>query len=321
MLWSVLLACGPQLTNSATVVVPEEPVPPPASLVGLTPDDGALHLADLGRTEGVDAGLAISNTGLWALAGMKGYTCDVWTRDGSIHADTDYPGGGDQVIDDDDDRLLVRTNDGLFVTRFSHGNASGAVAEEFLADGRLVEGGLVTLAWEPEGCRAAWYTRTDAADDVTWLEEPWGGAGGASAAEPETGARWMLTRAELVRVTPEGVARHEVAGDLVAWDAASEQLYAASRGSHGVEVVQRDGSVDTWETLAPVTALGTLGDVGAAVVGGPDTVEVLWGEDGRSWAVLEGMMRPGGPMHASTSGAVLGWQDVGAARFLSAEIY
>ncbi len=321
MLWSTILACGPQLTAPAAPEAFEEELAPPTSLVGTTPDDGELHLADLARTEGVDAGLAISTDGLWALAGMKGFTCDIWTRDGSLHADTDYPGGGDRVIDDDNDRLLVRTNDGLFVTRFGHSSATGVVAEEFLADGRLVGDGIVTLAWESQSCRAAWYTRTDAADARTGLEEFWCGAGVAIVSEPATGALWLLTNQELVRATPEGLDHYEIGGDLLAWDPVWQQLYVATSGTHLLRVVDWNGSYQTWTTEVPITALGTLGDVGAVVVGGADRLEVLWGEDGTLWGSYEGLLRPQGQMFASQSGAVLAWQDATAGRFVSGEVY
>ncbi len=173
MLWTVLLACGPVLTATPEHALPEEVHPPPASLVGLTPDDGELILFDRGRTPGVNSGVAISSDGLWAHAGMKGYTCDIWTHDGSIAADLDYPGSGDEVIDGGDDRLLIRTIDGLFVTRFGQHTPSGSLEVEFLADARLVDGGLATLSWEDDGCRVGWYTVPDAPDSETFVDEAW----------------------------------------------------------------------------------------------------------------------------------------------------
>lgn len=321
MIWSVLLACGPQLTATPELVIPDEVVAPPSTLVGLSPDDGDLHLFDVGRTPGVNAGVELSANGLWAHAGMKGYTCDIWTGDGSVTADLNYPGGGDQVIDGDDDRLLIRTNEGLYATRFGYHTPSGELHEEFLADALLVDGGLATLAWEEEGCRVAWYSQVDAPDTRTFLDEPWCGAGVTMLADRASGTIWLVDDTELARVTPDGIETVELGGDLLAWDPVWHQTYVATAGESGVQVVDETGHWRTFETAGPVHALGGLGQVGALIVGSPGVLEVLWGDDGQVWGAYEGLLQAEGKLKASETGAMLGAVDGTSARFFLGEVY
>ncbi len=321
MLWSALIACGPQLVSSPQE--PElEPTPSaPSALVGVTPEDGELSLFDQGRTAGVNAGLALSADGLWAHAGMKGFTCDILTEGGNVAADLDYPGQGDEVIDGGDDRLLIRTNAGLFVTRFNQHTASGQLVLEFLADARLVDGGVAALAWTEEGCHVGWYTEVDAPDAVTTVDEDWCGAGVTMLAERDTGTVWLLEAGSLLRVRPEGLDPYEVGGEHLAWDPVHQRLWVARDGHSVITEVDPDGGEVHHTTSGPVQALSSLGQVGALVVGSPGLIEVLWGGTGEVWGTYEGMVQPDGDLTASDSGAVLGLTDGTAARFFLGEVF
>jgi hypothetical protein len=321
MVLYALLACAPQLTATHEVVVPEEVVGPPSALVGLTPADGELHLYDRGRTPGVNSGLEISNDGLWAHAGMKGFTCDVYTEDGSVAADLDYPGSGDEVIDGYNNRLLVRTNEGLFVTRFGQHTPSGSLDEEFLADARLVDGGLATLAWEEEGCRIAWYTQVDSPDARTFLDEGWCLGSVTMLAERDTGTVWLANSEQLVAITPQGEHNFAVGGDLLTWDPVWGQIYMAHSGDSFYVAIDDSGGWREIETAGPIRALGTLGQVGALVVGSPGGIEVIWGETGQVWGSYAGMIDAEKLIKSSESGAVLGVQEGTAARFFLVEVH
>jgi hypothetical protein len=321
MLWSVLFACGPQLSATPEAIVIEELATPPAALVGLTPDDGELHLYDLGRTTGVNAGVQLDEDGLWAHAGMKGFTCDLWTRDGSVAADLDYPGNGDEVIDGIENRLLVRTDEGLFVTRFGQHTASGQLEEPFLADAKLVDGGVVTLAEEAEGCRVGWFSQVDAPDSETFVDDSWCTGGVVMLAERDTGTVWLLDAEQLTQVTPDGEHVYDIGGDHLAWDPVHGQAWIASTGEHGATSVDPDGGWTLHETAGPVQSLGSLGLVGALVVGSPGSLEVLWGETGEAWGSYSGMVQPDGDLESSDSGAVLGVQDGTTARFFLGEVF
>ena len=320
MVWSILFACGPQLSATPAPVEAVDLPTAPDPVLGLTPEDGALHLTDLGRTPGVNAGIQLSDDGLWAHAGMKGFTCDIWTEDGSIAADLDYPGDGDEVIDGLDNRLLLRTDRGLFVTRFGQHTASGQVEEPFLADARLVDGGLTTLAETASGCQVAWYTQVDAPDSVTAVDDSWCTAGVIMRAERDTGTVWLLEEDLLMRVTPEGEHAYDIGGQHLAWDPVHEKAWVASTGDHQVVAVDPNGTWTTYETQGPVQALGSLAQVGALVVGTPGAVEVLWGATGETWGLYNGMVQPEGDLESSESGAVLGLQDGTSARFFLAEV-
>ncbi|GEM_PF-3358759 len=320
MFWSVLMACGPQLSATPEPIEFESLPTPPPSLAGLTPADGELHLVDQGRTAGVNAGLALSSDGLWAHAGMKGYTCDVWTHDGSVAADLDYPGNGDEVIDGTDDRLLVRTEDGLFVTRFNQHTASGQLVEEFLADARLVDGGLATLAYDGEACRVAWYTQVEAPDQTLAVDDSWCGGGVMMLAERDTGTVWLLDEGRLMHVTPQGEHVIALGGDQLAWDPVHRQAWVGRTGDAGIAAVDPDGGWTMHETAGPVSALSSLGQVGAVVVGSADTLEILWGADGSLWGTYEGLLAPDTVLSAD-SGAVVGVQDGTTARFFLGEVF
>ncbi len=320
MVWSVLFACGPQLSATPTPVEVVDLPTAPAPLVGLTPEDGALHLTDLGRTPGVNAGVQLSEEGQWAHAGMKGYTCDVWTQDGSIAADLDYPGDGDEVIDGIDNRLLVRTDQGLFVTRFGQHTASGQLEEPFLADARLIDGGLTTLSETASGCQVAWYTVVDTPDSITAVDNSWCTAGVVMRAEQDTGTVWLLDEELLVRVTPEGQHAYDFGGQHLAWDPVHQRAWVASTGEDQVVAIDPDGIWTAHETQGPVQALGSLAQVGALVVGTPGALEVLWGATGETWGSYSGLLQPEGGLETSASGAVLGLQDDTTARFFLAEV-
>ncbi len=184
-----------------------------------------------------------------AQVGMSGTTCDVTIEDGAIGTDYDYPGDNDRVVDSGPDPVtgsdvvVVTSDKGVHIQEGS--DFWGATSIDYdvpagVVDATLTDDAVVVLT---EDCEVG-FVHGDDPTGVGVMPEFCEGTTEITA-NPETGDAWIGSENGLVLVDPKGDAElvDEAPSEIVAWDAESDCLYTAARGSDTVYALEADGSI------------------------------------------------------------------------------
>ena len=207
-------------------------------------------------------GVALSDVGLDAYAGMIGSTCTIDTNWGCPTSDTDLPSDEEQVVDHLGGDTLGVSPEGLHIIR---GTAWQAELDLGIADVRaaaLRTDGPMVVAGDQVACELH-------LDDGT-VALP------AEACAADAHYAFDRSRGS-VFVSVGGTVHHaaadrneaiaEAAGDLVDYDAQNELIYVAATGGREVTAMRVNGAtLWTTELSGPITSLAARGRLGEVLV-------------------------------------------------------
>lgn len=224
----------------------------------------AVSFEHTGELQARTSGFAMYTRGDSAIAGMIGATCEIDAETGGIGADWDAAQGEDDVVvDAGDETGLIIGGSGVFVLDPELGILPGPAGRGF-TDARLLEDdGIVALQATGSSC----VVRHDVAGNETATTVTDAACPAGFDADPSTGTAWVGGPDAVFVVGADGTVTEQDGGDLLAWDATEQVLYAAIAGETWVRATEADGAVRwTVELDGAVTALTDMGAVGAVAV-------------------------------------------------------
>lgn len=230
-------------------------------------------------------GVALSEDGLDAFAGMVEQTCEIDTHWGCATADADITASVDErVVDHWGGRTLAMSSVGLHTIVNGAWDAAADVALPEVRTAGLFAGGHATVyghfgaCWLQRGDGAPVQVADEACDD-----------GVQFTMSRATGAVFAGTMSGVYALDEQGYRLLASSGNLVAYDHSLGLIYAATRGSTALRAIDEADEV-VWEVVTggPIHSIAARGNVGEVLVliDRPDGLGVVERRDGPSGRLL-----------------------------------
>ncbi len=257
-------------------------------------------------------GLVLHSQGETGHAGMYGTNCPFETNHGGVTGDTDLPDKDEELQDHGvtalgPNSVLAVIEDTVHMFDKTTGSyVLDAVDVPGVDRVRIWDEGLVATVSTDAGCAVVW-TGSDRAS----VELPSCPDQHQFTTDPATGTAVGAIDGQVVVVDEQGLHMTGVAADLVAWDASTQQIYAATRGQHDFVALDPSGA-DLWtiQTDNPVRGFAAAGIIGHAAVtlersDGMGELAMFDGSDGALLG-LTTTPQPADTVVVSANGAMIG---------------
>lgn len=252
------------------------------AVVGCTSENQLVYTATL---EAQTKGVALSNDGLDAYAGMVEQTCTIDTNWGCPTADADITSSSDErVVDHWGNETLAVSSVGLHRIVDGRWDAATDVVAPEVRAAALFSGGKSIVYGQDGSC----WMALDGADPVLVADEACDD-GVKYTVNRATGTLFAGTMAGVYAFDADGYRSIAAAGNLVSYDASLGYLYVATLGARSLRALDERGAV-VWEvtTGGPVVSIAARGEVGEVLVltSRPDGLGEIERRDGSSGRLI-----------------------------------
>jgi len=154
------------------------------------------------------AGLALSESGSVAHAGLGQVACDVLPHSAVIAAD--YYDPGDDTVSDGGwfngaEVFVTFTPGRVNIHPVGSGSTSDSFGVDAVTDARLTDDGFVAMSRSFTGCMIGWYDSQGALDDATVFGSQGASCDGSLAVDRATGTVWVGSPEGVLEIDPAGI--------------------------------------------------------------------------------------------------------------------